>query len=194
MTQVDTTIGTASERQRMVATLVTTFSADPLMRWFYPDPRAYLAHFPGFIERFAGRAFEEGTADSIDGVAGAALWLPPGVRGDDDALIAFMQASMSEEQHDALGELAEQLDRYHPDEPHWYLALLGIDPPHQSRGFGAEMIRPRLEQCDREGRAAHLVSSTSRNHSFYRRHGFEIMDEVQVGDAPPVWPMLRSPR
>jgi hypothetical protein len=25
----------------------------------------------------------------------------------------------------------------------------------------------------------------------YQRHGFEAIDEIQAGDSPPMWPMLR---
>jgi hypothetical protein len=32
------------------------------------------------------------------------------------------------------------------------------------------------------------------NVSLYRRHGFEVICTVQVGDAPPIFPMLREPR
>jgi hypothetical protein len=41
---------------------------------------------------------------------------------------------------------------------------------------------------------AYLESSNRRNISLYMRHGFEVMGEIQVGAAPPVTPMLRSPR
>jgi hypothetical protein len=28
----------------------------------------------------------------------------------------------------------------------------------------------------------------------YRRHGFEVLGTIQIGDAPPIAPMLREPR
>ena len=38
------------------------FSADPVARWFYPDPHQYLLHLPSFVRAFAGRAFEYNSA------------------------------------------------------------------------------------------------------------------------------------
>ena len=185
---------TALNQERVVAALVTTFSPDPLMRWFYADPADYLAHFPGFVRIFGGRSFEMGTADTLEDLRGAALWLPPGVLWDDEALTAHMMETLDEERGQAAAEFDREVSRYLPEEPHWYLAVLGVDPPSQSRGRGSELIAPRLRQCDEAGQVAHLVSSNPRNHSFYQRHGFEIMDEIRVADGPPTWPMIRMPR
>lgn len=192
-TQMTPTRETTPNQDRVISTLVSAFSADPLMRWSYPAAHDYLAHFPGFVRQFGGRAFETATADTLEDAHGAALWLPPGQLWDDDQLIAFMQATMDGARFETIGEIAGRLDGYHPDEPHWYLALLGVDAAYQDRGLGSALVAPRLELIDEQGLSAHLVSSSPRNHSFYRRHGFEIMDEVRVGDAPPLWPMLRAP-
>ena len=32
--------------------------------------------------------------------------------------------------------------------PHWYLAVLGTDPPAQGQGLGSAVLAPVLEQCD----------------------------------------------
>jgi hypothetical protein len=71
------TIKTVSkdDANQIVDTLVLAFSADPAVRWMYPNPHHYLTHFPNFVRAFAGKAFERGTACSVDNQAGAALWL-----------------------------------------------------------------------------------------------------------------------
>ena len=33
--------------------------------------------------------------------------------------------------------LMEEMDRFHPKEPHWYLPMIGTDPVYQGIGFGA---------------------------------------------------------
>ena len=40
----------------------------------------------------------------------------------------------------------------HPHKPHWYLAVLGVDPGRQGRGFGSHLMQPVLERCDAERR------------------------------------------
>ena len=46
-----------AEQERVYATLVLAFAADPVERWLYPEPRQYLLHFPRFLAAFGGRAF-----------------------------------------------------------------------------------------------------------------------------------------
>jgi hypothetical protein len=52
-----------------------------------------------------------------------------------------------------------------------------------------------LERCDDEGIAAYLENSKPRNEAFYARHGFEPLEPLPLpAGAPPLTPMLRSPR
>jgi ribosomal protein S18 acetylase RimI-like enzyme len=88
----------------------------------------------------------------------------------------------------------EQMAKYHPNEPHWYLPLVGVDPAQQGRGHGDALMRYALERFDREKMAAYLESTNPRNISLYRRHGFEELGTIQVGSSPTLVPMLRRPR
>ena len=75
--------------------------------------------------------------------------------------------------------------------PHYYLAALGTDPPHQGKGVGSALIEPVLARADREGIPAYLESSKETNVPFYRKHGFEVVQELAVPNGPRVWAMLR---
>jgi hypothetical protein len=84
------------EQEQVIATLVLAFMADPAVRRnLYPDSRQYQTHFAPFAKAFGGRAFALGTADYTDGFAGAALWLPPDVHPDDDALVALLRETVA---------------------------------------------------------------------------------------------------
>ena len=183
-----------AEAERAFAVLTLAFSADPVVRWVYPDPQEYLRHFPVLLQAFAGRAFIHGTAYHIGEYVGAALWLPAGVHLDEEALGAVLQSSVPEERQEEVFGVLEQMGAYHPDEPHWYLPVIGIDPRQQGKGYGSALLQYALEQCDREGKLAYLESSNPRNNPLYERHGFEVLGTIQVGDSPPLWPMLRKPR
>jgi len=83
----------------------------------------------------------------------------------------------------------------HPHEPHWYLATLGTAVDRQGTGVGSALMRPVLEHCDADGLPCYLESSKERNVPFYRRHGFEVVREVQLpADGPPIWTMWREPQ
>lgn len=182
------------QREAVLAALTTAFVRDPVMRWMFPRPSDYLAHFPPFAAAFGGPAFEAGTAWADDAGGGAALWLPSGVHPDGDAIGAAILAGIDESRRESTFTVLSQMDRYHPEEPHWYLAIVGVDAHHQGQGLGAQLMEPALARCDEEGLIAYLESSNPANISLYQRHGFEIMGEIREGDAPVVTPMLRPAR
>ena len=90
--------------------------------------------------------------------------------------------------------MLEQMAAAHPEEPHWHLAFIGVDPAHQGRGLGAALLAHTLERIDQQHLHAYLESSNRANISLYRRHGFDVIREIRVGGSPPVFPMLRRPR
>ena len=177
---------------RLVATLVTAFAADPAVRWMYPDADQYLTYFPEFARAFGGKAFEHDTADELEGRSAAALWLPPQVQPDEAAIIDVLQRSISEERLPEVFELFEQMGAYHPDEPHWYLPLIGVDPGEQGRGCGSALLRRALARCDREQLPAYLESTNPRNTSLYERFGFKAIGLIQTRTSPPIIPMRRA--
>jgi ribosomal protein S18 acetylase RimI-like enzyme len=194
MTTPDIRNASESDRASVIDVVVLAFSADPVTRWTWPDPQEYLRHFPSFIEAFAGGAFARRSAFYIDGYAGAALWLPPSVHPDENALVDLLQRTASGQVRGDASALMEQMGRYHPSEPHWYLPLIGVDPAHQGKGYGAALMRHALSQCDHERKLAYLESTNPRNVPLYERHGFEVLGTIQVGTSPPIRPMLRKPK
>ena len=86
----------------------------------------------------------------------------------------------------------EQMGRYHPQEPHWYLPLIGVDPAQQRKGYGSALLQHALRECDRDHAPAYLESSNPANIPLYERHGFRVLATIQVGTSPPIFPMLRA--
>lgn len=183
-----------SDRGRATSTQLMAFSSDPIMRWLWPEPDAYVRHFPGLVHGFGGRAFENRTAHASEGFRGGSLWLPPGVGPDDEALEALFRATVPEPARSEILSVLEQMSAAHPHEPHWHLAFLGVDPAWHGQGVGAALLRHALERIDGKGLQAYLESSNPRNVPLYQRHGFEMIREIRVGGSPPVIPMLRVAR
>lgn len=184
----------AADQASAIAAVVLAFGADPAARWTWPDPQQYLMHFPSLVEALGGKAFAHGGAYRTDGYAGVALWLPPEVRPDEDALVALLQRTGSASIQKDLFAVFEQMERYHPRDPHWYLPFIGVDPSRQGRGCGSALMKHTLEACDRDHAPAYLESSNPKNIPLYERHGFELLGTIQVGTSPPIFPMLRKPR
>ena len=184
----------AADRHKAVATIALAFASDPMMRWSFPDPARYLAVACGFIDAFGGHAVEHGSADEIADFAAAALWLPPGIAPDSDTMGTIIAANMPAELMQDGGALFEQMTRFHPQEPHWYLPLIGTDPPHQGKGYGSALLAHALQRCDSDGLPAYLESSNLSNVPLYKRHGFKVIGKIQSGSSPTLYPMLRPAR
>ena len=135
---------TPSSADQAVGTVVLAFSADPIARWFYPDPYQYLLHLPSFVRAFAGKAFEHNSAYCVDGYLGAALWLPPDVHSDENALAALLQRTIPEENQPEIFTFTERMNSSHPSEPHWYLPMIGVDPAKQGNGYGSALMKHSL--------------------------------------------------
>jgi GNAT superfamily N-acetyltransferase len=191
-TEVET--ATKADERNVIGTLLLAFSSDPMMRWLYPSPNEYVEHFPEFVRIYGGKAFEHGTAHRVHGFAATALWLPPGVHPDEEAMIAHFRTSLSGERQERVWSVMEGLDSLRPTEPHWHLPVIGVGPTHQRRGYGSTLMSHALATCDRNGEIAYLESSNPLNISLYVRHGFEILGVIQEGTMPPLIPMVRSPR
>jgi len=182
-----------AERSRVVATLVAGFLTDPVTRWCWPEPDAYLANAPKFMNTYGGRAFENDCAWTDPGFRGGALWLPPGVAPDEEELGQVVTSTVAEPKQGPLFAALEELGAYHPDEPHWFLPLIAVDPVWQGCGIGSVLMKHAVARCDETGSRAYLESSNPRNISLYERHGFGVIGEVRSGDCPVFTAMLREP-
>jgi GNAT superfamily N-acetyltransferase len=170
------------------------FATDPVMRWLWPEPHAYLHAFPRLVRGFGGRAFEHDAAHVATGFVGGTLWLPPAVHPDEEALETLMTETLVEPVRSEAQRILEEMGASHPVEPHWHLAFIGVDPMQRSRGIGAALLQHTLARIDTQHLFAYLESSNPANLSLYRRHGFEVIREISEGGSPPVFPMLREPR
>jgi GNAT superfamily N-acetyltransferase len=182
------------EEQRALDVLVTAFTADPVIRWLYPDASSYLTHFPAFLRAFGGKAFASHTVWRLGEFRAVALWYAPQVEPDGDAVVAEITRSVAADQHVDCFAVLDQMDAAHPTFPHWYLPWFGVEGGQQGKGLGGELMRNCLAFVDRDHLPAYLESPNARNLPFYERHGFEVTGASQAGACPPVYSMLRSPR
>lgn len=181
-----------TEVQRAVDTLTMAFAADPTMRWLWPESDVYLRSFPRLVAAFGGRAFDHAGAHADDAFGGVALWLPPGVSPDGEAVVELFRETIPQPRlDDALGML-EAMDEHEPEDAHWHLAFIGVDSSRQGEGLGGHVMREGVGMCDAQGIPGYLESSNPANISFYQRHGYEIAGEIQVGSSPVLTPMWRA--
>ena len=185
---------TSSDEPRAISTIAIAFSADPAARWLYPRAERYLEHFPQFVRAFGGNAFADGTADCVADFCGVALWLAPNAQSDEAAVVGVLEKSVDKGRLPEVFNLLEQMGRFHPSEPHWYLPLIGVDPGAQSRGLGSALLHRAVAVCDRERAPAYLESTSPRNSSLYERFGFKAVGRIKTPSSPAIIPMVRPRR
>jgi ribosomal protein S18 acetylase RimI-like enzyme len=146
---------------------------------------------PLATREFAGGSVEQHTAFIDDEFRSAAMWMPPGVFPNGEALEAIFRKTVPADRIDDLLGTFGKMETFHPAESHWYLPMIGVEPFAQNQGIAAELMRYATRVFDEQKVAAYLESSSPRNISLYLRHGFEVIGEIQVGSGPLVTPMVR---
>ncbi|HEY2354056.1 MAG TPA: GNAT family N-acetyltransferase [Gaiellaceae bacterium] len=186
---------TVDELPQVCAALAAAFVNDPVLLFLFPRRWRRDARMRRlFAVELAYHVFPAGRALTTDDFRGASLELPPGTETISVPLagaVAFLRALGANLPRAA--RLQKFFELHHIEEPHYYIRYIGVAPPFQGQGLGAELLRPTLDRCDRAGVPAYLEASSERSARFYARLGFEHLGELQVPDGPRFWPMRRPP-
>lgn len=187
---------TAPDIEGITAVLVQAFHDDPVMLYIFRKGPAKKSR--AFFTSDAKRSLTKGALYTTAGgpPQGAAIWMAPGewkIGGLELLGQLPMLFQIGTDTPRALA-LLSQVEKVHPEEPHWYLGVLGTAPEHQGTGVGSALIRPVLQKCDAEGVPAYLESSKESNIPFYERHRFKVTSEINIKNGPNIWPMWRDPQ
>ena len=176
-----------SERRALVGVLARAFRDNPMnVRIHGPDPerrvRANAAGLRSLVLDFPDRVESRVLTYESSILGGFVLARPgqyplprPSLRRQIECLFLQGRSAMT-----AWSEVTAGLPDHRPTEPHWYLAVLGVEPAWQGRGVGAALLgeidrligerpAPLCLECDRPESVA-----------FYRAHGFEVEAEGSV--------------
>ncbi|HET9197117.1 MAG TPA: GNAT family N-acetyltransferase [Solirubrobacterales bacterium] len=180
---------------RVVADLHAAFMDDPVVRWVFPSEAKRRRYGHRYFEMQARRLVPGGLVWRAHG--GGALWAGAG-RWRESPLQALRLAAATLGgvglRGGTVGRGLLGIESRHPREPHLYLAAVGVRPERQGQGLGSALLGPGLSHADALGLPAYLESSNIRNVPLYERHGFEVTEEVQLPQGPPVWLMWRPRR
>ena len=178
--------------------LVRAFWMDPFHRWLFPDERVRPRRQRLLFERVLAIYGRHGVVYTTDDCSGVALWDPPRDGGPSlPELVSFVVRVLP-----VFGARAFRIAQgmapmatLHPEEPHWYLSILGTDPECQRSGVGSALLNPVLRCCDEEGTSAYLEASRIENVPYYERFGFEVVAPLAMpAGGPVVYRMRRAAR
>lgn len=189
-----------SKTQVAISTISQAFYDDPMFDLALPDKAKrmqYLTHLNEFLLKLVMRS---GPVDSIAGTCGVALWLPPGKTELTPFQILqagglklpfrtgfgpFMRMMRMLDKGAAVHKKAAPV-------PHWYLAMVAVDPSEQGKGLGKALIEHGLARVDADRVPCYLETSNERNMPLYERSGFKVVESFALAEAGPLgWGMLR---
>ena len=198
---------TKADTPEMSRVLSEAFATSKTFSWIVPDDAARRRLLPAF---FSGQLSDPHTRlgsqvaelpGAAPALAGVAVWTAPGrwkprwwhqfrtlprlLRSADRATLRQFA--------DRGPEIDRGLSAIHPDEPHWYLAALGVDPTSHGTGVGTALLHEGLRRADAAGEPCYLECE---DHlvDYYRRFGFEIIARADMPEgAPPQQGMWRAP-
>ncbi|MGB5810800.1 MAG: GNAT family N-acetyltransferase [Polyangiales bacterium] len=182
------------ELDEVVGILGDAFEDDPIMRWV-----SRKTSYPRFaFELTVPSCVEHRHTYITEARDGAAAWLPPGVSLESPLNPLVVWRGLTEfGPGSLLRGLATlvQTQKHHPKTNYYYLFTIGSLRSARGRGVGSALMRAGLATCDDEHMPAYLESSNEENLSFYRKHGFEVVDELRLAmNGPPMWLMWRDAR
>jgi len=178
------------------AFLARALADDPGWIFIFPDAATRVARMTTMLRLSIAPYVAMGASHVVSGAAGA-IWAPPGKHD----LPALTQLRLLPRLGWLIGRrvpaglrVFKAMGDGTPKEPHHYLAVLGVDPAHQGKGLGVAVLAPTLARCDDERALAWLESTNPKNHSFYRRIGFEVAHETPIPGGPTITFFARRPR
>lgn len=187
---------TADDAPLVSRTLARAFDDDPMMRGFFPDDASREAGLGRYFTTIFTRQYvHHAVCERTE--AATAFWVPPEAQAN-----AVPDAETVQQLQEILGDRAplfrdtiETAAKHTPQEPHWYLAVIGVDPAAQGQGQGAALLRSGLAKADAAGLPAYLESSKPSNLPLYEHFGFTVREELRLPEGgPTLWAMRREPR
>jgi GNAT superfamily N-acetyltransferase len=186
---------------RIAATLTVALADSRWTRWALPED-GRMQRLTRLHELDAGhRGVSTGSAWVTDDVTAVAVWEPPADAPGTKPLPADVRAALDRElpylsasRASVVAETAALVRTARPDDPHWWLAHLGVRPTSRRRGLAAAVLAPALVRCDAEQVLAASSVFSWANVRFLRGFGFEVAAELRTTDDElPVWVLVRRP-
>jgi GNAT superfamily N-acetyltransferase len=182
--------------------LARAFFDDPLQTYILPEDDQRVRLGAPIFKALLTYGYRSGHVLTPRDAGGAAVWMKPGgwemsEDGMQKAGFFELPGIIGEAAFDRFANFFGYIEQYHRrDAPaaHWYLAVIGVDPPRQGQGLAASMIRPVLSDADKGGLACYLETAQPKNVPLYEHLGFKVvLDEVEPASGVRFWTFLREP-
>jgi GNAT superfamily N-acetyltransferase len=168
----------------VVATLTTAFFDDPVWGPAFPDADRRAVQAAAMWRVYVTSALRYPWTLVTEKVEAAAVWIPPGgtelTHQEEGELKSILLGSTDPEVAGGIMAIYDRFEAAMPDEPHFYLTLLGTHDDHRGKGLGMGLVTESLARIDALGAPAYLESSNPANNVRYERLGFVARDRFTI--------------
>ena len=191
-----------SDAKAAVELAARAFHDDPLFVHLHPDPstrqREFATEHAAYLKRiYLPVGLAEGAYVDRE-LVGMALWLPPNAQSglwwrEWLCLPTLLRTVGLKRTRFMMREYGAFDHAWPSDKRFHYLGLIAVAPDAQGMGVGSALLQAGMERAEQDGVGVYLETGTEANLAFYRKHGFDILQEIHLPTAPMHWAMWRPP-
>ncbi|MES2207597.1 MAG: GNAT family N-acetyltransferase [Pseudomonadota bacterium] len=180
--------------------MAKAFCTEPFSIYCIPDDsqrlRVLIKHFSALMHYYQNVYGESYKSEGA--LKGVCVWEPPiaGGRSEYDIFTELTKV-LGPFSFGRYLKIIDQLDAIRKKEmpvPHWYLALLAVDPIEQCKGIGSALLQPMLKMADVQHMSVYLWTDQPSSIAFYQKHNFKIATHFIESDSKiAFWTMQRQP-
>jgi len=194
---------TAADRERVVDVMAAAFRDYPVMRFVLSDAGdeygERLRDLTGFYcdKRLVHDWPVLGIRQGQEYVAAALVTAPGEVpeSPEFERIHLELVRAIGRDAYDRMEHYERESSGGEPEDPHYWLGMLGVTPGHQGRGYGRGLLEhiQVMSEGDPISSGVSLSTEEPSNVGYYGRAGYRVIAEADVGDIH-AWCMFRPNR
>jgi len=193
------TLESQTQIKKIARILAESFMDDPSFKFTYGENVKKIQALDAFFELFVNDAMQRGEIVIAPEDQGVCIWYPESVEIFNEQFEQILVDVAStvfhfagEESGKRFEHLIHTMGEKEPERTHCEVFFIGLKPEARGKGIGKHLIKPVLDYADMKQVGCYLVSSTSRNISFYERHGFQKYCPIKISDSYSMTGMWRD--
>lgn len=189
----------STQIQQVAKILAASFIDDPSFPFIFGDNSYQATDLNDFFEIFATDAMQRGQITIAPDEQGACIWYPAEVEIFHEQfeevlgkIIDTISDIADKESGQRFEQLISKVSEHKPTQKYCEVFFIGMKPSARNKGIGNSLLKPVLNYADTNQVGCYIVSSNSRNISFYERHGFQKYCLIEISNSYSMTGMWRD--
>lgn len=193
------TLKSQTRAKKVARILAESFIDDPSFKFTYGENVNKIQALDAFFKLLVEDVMQRGEIVVAPEDQGVCIWYPESVEifnKQFEQILVDVASTVyhfaGEESGKRFEHLIHKMGEKEPEKTHCEVFFIGLKPEARGKGIGKNLIKPVLNYADTKQVGCYLVSSSSRNISFYERHGFQKYCPIKISDSYSMTGMWRD--